>query len=311
MYDLICLKCNSPFKGKTSKQIYCSKQCYFSSAKRKPRTKDQKAAISKKTKEFYNDENLETNKKRWENIGKNKTKFFTKEELDSILKIYSYRYVVDFDSVLFHANIKNKSKKILENYVKNNKEWYNNLNLIKGLPKNIQKLPIEEILKIQEDSKILNISTFSFTYNISFKQIFSFVEKGFLSSKLKESYNNRKNTKETFPEKFVRNCLEENKIYFQKEYYLNNNGKRYYYDFCLKNKKIIEVHGDYWHVNPRVYTSEAILSKAQKENLLNDINKEKFLKELNYDLLIIWEEEIYKKPNEIKEKIKNYARKQV
>lgn len=309
MYDLICLKCESSFKCNLKKQVYCSRQCYFSSNKKKPRTVDQKAAISKRTKEFYNSENLETNKKRWENIGKSKTKLFTKEELDQILKVYSYKYVVNFDAILLHANVKNKSKKILENYINSNKNWYDGLNLIKGLPKSIQKLPIEAIVKIQEDSKKLDISTFSSIYNISFKQIFSFIEKDFLDVQLKESYNNRKNTKETFPEKFVRSYLEKESILFKKEYYLNNNGKRYYYDYCLEDKKIIEVHGDYWHVNPKVYTSEAILSKTQKENLLNDINKEKFLKELGYDLLIIWEEEIYKRPNEVKEKIKKYARK--
>ena len=80
-----------------------------------------------------------------------------------------------------------------------------------------------------------------------------------------------KTKKETKPEKEIRNMLEKNNIEFepQKEigYYLC--------DFAIKNKIIIEVQGDYWHGNPKIYKSEK-LDKTQKNNISRDKAKKHF-----------------------------------
>lgn len=77
--------------------------------------------------------------------------------------------------------------------------------------------------------------------------------------------------KETKPERMVREWLEDNKIGFiQEAGFL----RKYFADFYIpKNKIIIEVYGDYWHVNPIVYdingddNSKKTLHKNQKEFL--------------------------------------------
>lgn len=105
---------------------------------------------------------------------------------------------------------------------------------------------------------------------------------------LNEEYRNkhRKNSlagmrkRPTKPEKIIKKLL--NKL-FPKEYQYTGNGKiiinGFNPDFVhKKNKKIIEVYGDYWH------------------NLLNvkekDLRKLKTYEERNYKTLIIWQSEL-------------------
>lgn len=74
-----------------------------------------------------------------------------------------------------------------------------------------------------------------------------------------------------------------------------------YYDFYLpKYNIIIEVMGDYWHGNKKIFPK---LSKMQLENKKNDIYKKKLAIACNYVFLEFWEHIINNNPVYIKRKI--------
>lgn len=73
----------------------------------------------------------------------------------------------------------------------------------------------------------------------------------------------------------------------------------YFYDYIDHNlKKCIEFNGDYWHCNPNSYNEN---DKAYRNFLAKDIWKKdeikiSFLKNLGYNVLIIWESEYKESP---------------
>lgn len=103
---------------------------------------------------------------------------------------------------------------------------------------------------------------------------------------------------ETKPERLVREWLERNDINFKQECGFL---RKYYVDFYLPDyKMIIEVYGDYWHVNPEVYD---IYGNDKNKKPLTDMQREKI--KSNYDNIrrkelesygiiveIIWEKDI-------------------
>jgi G:T-mismatch repair DNA endonuclease (very short patch repair protein)/uncharacterized C2H2 Zn-finger protein len=91
-------------------------------------------------------------------------------------------------------------------------------------------------------------------------------------------------------------CLNKQFFFFEK------NSKNYYtYDFLLKNKnKIIEYNGDYWHCNPKYYTSEFLNKRKQMTaHQIWEYDKLKIdlIKQEGYEVLVIWESD-YKKDKE-------------
>lgn len=64
-------------------------------------------------------------------------------------------------------------------------------------------------------------------------------------------------------------------------------GNGYIADFMIYNNKIIEVQGDYWHCNPKVYDNP--INEVQRLNIKNDKRKEKIYTQLGYKVLYIWE----------------------
>lgn len=65
------------------------------------------------------------------------------------------------------------------------------------------------------------------------------------------------------------------------------------FDFGIKNKKILlEVHGDYWHGNPQIYTE---LNNIQKANVEKDKHKAELAKKHGCKLFYIWEKDFRNK----------------
>lgn len=81
------------------------------------------------------------------------------------------------------------------------------------------------------------------------------------------------------------NLLNELKISFKEEYIVNY----WSFDFYLpKYDLYIEIDGDYFHSNPKIYP-DGPKTKTQKINYLRDINKNRFCKEHNMRLIRFWE----------------------
>jgi len=65
----------------------------------------------------------------------------------------------------------------------------------------------------------------------------------------------------------------------------------YAYDFLLPDRLLVEVHGTYWHADPRVYEGKA-LTPDQRRNRLHDIDKKLFAAEQGYRLKVVWEADL-------------------
>jgi len=62
--------------------------------------------------------------------------------------------------------------------------------------------------------------------------------------------------------------------------------------FCKENNTIYEFHGDFWHGNPNIYKDDdinTITKCTYKELYEKTLKKEGILKNLGYNLVVIWE----------------------
>jgi hypothetical protein len=69
--------------------------------------------------------------------------------------------------------------------------------------------------------------------------------------------------------------------------------------YCKENNTIYEFHGDYWHGNPNVFNPNdlnTIVGKTYKELYENTLKREQEIKDLGFNLEIIWEND-WKKIN--------------
>jgi G:T-mismatch repair DNA endonuclease (very short patch repair protein)/endogenous inhibitor of DNA gyrase (YacG/DUF329 family) len=98
--------------------------------------------------------------------------------------------------------------------------------------------------------------------------------------------------RETNPERLVREYLENNNIKFYQNLPMF---RKYYVDFYLKDyKTIIEVYGDYWHGNPKIYgENKKYLNENQEDRKQKDVEREIYIKSKGYNIYIIWECDIY------------------
>ena len=108
--------------------------------------------------------------------------------------------------------------------------------------------------------------------------------------------------KETNPERLVREWLEEKGFEKDKDFYQECGFlKKYYVDFYIpKYKLMIEVYGDYWHVNPNIYDihgndeTKKPVNNNQRELLESNYDELRIeeLQSYGYTVHILWEEDI-------------------
>ncbi len=65
----------------------------------------------------------------------------------------------------------------------------------------------------------------------------------------------------------------------------------YVYDFLLPDRRLVEVHGTYWHADPRSYEGKT-LTPDQHRNRLHDMDKKLFAAGRGYRLKVVWEADI-------------------
>jgi hypothetical protein len=73
--------------------------------------------------------------------------------------------------------------------------------------------------------------------------------------------------------------------------------------YCKETNTIYEFHGDYWHGNPKLFNSKDYNKTTQctfGELYQKTLDKEKIIKDLGYNLVIIWEYDWNKMNNSIK-----------
>jgi len=109
------------------------------------------------------------------------------------------------------------------------------------------------------------------------------------------------------------NILDELGIEFEIELKLpQENNKSYYaYDILIGNK-IIEINGDYWHANPKIYSSDFIVlkntSNEKTANYIWEYDKRKINNAINrgYEVKVFWESDIKENKDNVILSIKEY-----
>lgn len=100
----------------------------------------------------------------------------------------------------------------------------------------------------------------------------------------------------TYIEQFVMDILDECKI----DYIYNKNLGPYKPDFQIINTNIIiEVQGDYYHCNPLVY-GDGPKDEIQIKHVLRDYYKKCYFLSRGYKIIEIWELDINKNPDKVK-----------
>lgn len=285
-----CQICNKVFNHFAKNRKFCSREC--SDKNRPKRTLESKAKISNITKNYFKNATEEEKKKRWEKISKSKLKILPKEGESLIDRLNDFGYIRD---ITIFSEKSGYGTKAIKRYLKTK-----GIKAPKFIPYNIQRFSESEFENFRFDLMTLEWDKISKKYNISKKIIKSVAKK--LKIQVKRKNPSRK---ETSPEKFVRNFLETLNINFRKEVYIANN--RWRVDFLIENDKIIEVNGDFWHANPKIYSVDK-LTTIQKNNVLRDIEKFNWINQNNYKLLIIWEQDIKFNTEDIKNKIEKYVK---
>lgn len=75
----------------------------------------------------------------------------------------------------------------------------------------------------------------------------------------------------------------------------------YIIDQYIPNKNIaIEVHGDFWHCNPKVYPNGPV-SVIQERNIANDKKKKSYLQSVGISVIYVWEYDIVNNRDKVKE----------
>lgn len=104
-------------------------------------------------------------------------------------------------------------------------------------------------------------------------------------------------------EEFVSSILNKNDIKYHFQFFLKTkDGICKSYDFKIKDTNIlIEIDGDYWHGGLSLKKHFYKVNETKQ----NDILKEQLALENGFQLIRIWESDIYKQPNILIDKIKN------
>lgn len=111
-------------------------------------------------------------------------------------------------------------------------------------------------------------------------------------------------SKQTWIEKWCRECLLEFKVMFRAERYVNN--CKWRVDFLVGKNLVIEMSGTYTHGDARVYEEED-LNDFQKANKKRDKEKISWLKNNGYEVLEIWEKDLEEHPRKCKKQLKEFV----
>lgn len=80
----------------------------------------------------------------------------------------------------------------------------------------------------------------------------------------------------------------------------------------ILDKRVIEFYGDFWHANPKMYHEDDTLkgfcsvSREVKSIWKNDENRVAKLKEMGYDVLVIWEHDWHHNKENCIQRVKDY-----
>jgi len=87
--------------------------------------------------------------------------------------------------------------------------------------------------------------------------------------------------------------------------------RKFQFDFIIGEDILLEVQGDFWHANPKIYGgSKKQLYPVQHKKIKLDIIKNAYAKEYGYKIFYIWEDEINRGDFSVIDQIESLASKQ-
>lgn len=87
----------------------------------------------------------------------------------------------------------------------------------------------------------------------------------------------------------------------------NENGTKYYDLVNSRNKRIIEFNGDYWHANPKKYSSGVQLRNGSSDEIWEvDAKKIALAEAHGYEVKVVWESDYKRNPAKIIEECKRW-----
>lgn len=117
-----------------------------------------------------------------------------------------------------------------------------------------------------------------------------------------------KKSKNTKIERIVGSILDELGVEYETNYKIGLK----FVDILIENgNKIIECFGDYWHCNPKIYSPTYFHKSLKMEAAFKwgkDLTRLRELASLEYDILILWEDDIKHKREETLSKIQDFLR---
>lgn len=132
------------------------------------------------------------------------------------------------------------------------------------------------------------------------KQVRGVIEKFEERYNFKYSYDRTPSQGETRPERFVRQMLEKLGVEFTPQFGID----QLLYDFHITGTSLlIEVQGDFWHANPRVYPNGPVYH-SQKSNVLRDNFKRRKARDNGYWVWYVWEYDIVTEPRRVEDELR-------
>ncbi len=168
---------------------------------------------------------------------------------------------------------------------------------VKAVTCKARKLKLSTDFQIQktqwsiEDSEVLKTSWAT----VTIRELSS--ELGYSTTKIRQKAkelglpNIQNRGKTTSIERMVIKCFENNSIQFNFQYKFKTSNSFIISDFYLPSLNLVlEVNGDYWHANPKLYKDK--LTSQQIKSVRRDSLKYQFYKDNKIKHLVLWESDL-------------------
>lgn len=272
-----CFTCNKEIK---ETKIFCNTECYLKRKGYNKHSEETKKKIAKGNSKPFTEE-------RKKNISKARTSVIPNSLIKKLDELWSLKYLNSF--VIKELAGLSRRSRIYDNLYKKHcrheqllfmpKDWYPE-HYLKLIELANQKIWYKEIAKILGfgEKQILNISKkLGLPINTRNPNAWSCV-----ISK---------------PELLVISWIRDANYEIDTQYQLH----KFLYDAHVKNTNIlIEVNGDYWHCNPKVYVNGPI-NDLQKSHMRRDFAKKGFAIKAGYYLITLWEKNIKENPEKTRD----------
>mgnify|MGYP000869358024 CR=1 FL=1 len=106
----------------------------------------------------------------------------------------------------------------------------------------------------------------------------------------------------TWPEREFASMLDGYGLGYEQQYYLDG----FYYDFKVGDT-LVEVHGDYWHANPAIYTTP--ITDNQLYNIRNDRVKKALAIRKGFSYMCVWEQDLKANQSHVRREIECHLKK--